>query len=105
MAQDRKRFAGFRSNGVVEIYVRGADDVFAVDYVARGQRQFPGRVAVEFCEIHLKLDVDLGEIIRQAKSNAEAAGDFVVSVAENAEGEMELLLRGRAMFGKLRRES
>ena len=104
-AQEGKRFARFGANGVVEVHVGGADCAFAVDDVTRRQRQFPGRVAVEFCEVHLELDVDLRQILRQRKSNSEAARDFVVDVAENVEREMELLFCGQAMFGKLRRES
>jgi hypothetical protein len=105
MPQDGKCFAGFRANGVVEVYIRGADDAFAVDYIARGQGQFPGRVAIEFRQIHLEFDVDLRQVFRQAENDAEAARDFVVGVAENFEREIELLFCGRAMFGELGRES
>src|SRR5262249_50732813 len=88
----------------VGIDFRIRDDAVGADYITGRHWQNPRRIVVDERQVVLEALVDLDQIVRQGKTNAESVRDFGFDVTEDRKAELVVALRPTAIGRGLRRD-
>lgn len=74
---------GLRSQRIVSVDFRVADDAGSADDVSRREGQCPGVIPIGFRQVDPELQVECLQVFRQLVPNTKAAGSFVARITED----------------------